>query len=118
VQFVPEAPDLLAAIGKLLDEKVLAAVPADLQHQVRVAAHLSTLIERELRLGPGNDTREDELLADLLGGSVADPQTALSDRIRFGDDEAFEAAAWVSVVEITRHDLAVAKPGHDHWEGE
>jgi Domain of unknown function (DUF6285) len=117
VQFVPEAADLLAAIGKLLDEKVLAAVPADLQHQVRVAANLSTLIERELRLGPGNYIEEDDLLAALLGERVADPQTVLADRIRHGDDEEFEAAAWVATVEITRHDLAVAKPGHDHWEG-
>ena len=118
MQFVPAAPDLLAAIGKLLDEKVLNAVPADLQHQVRVAAHLSTLIERELRLGPGNTARETELLTGLLGESVADPQAAVADRIRDGDDPAFEAAAWTAIVEITRNDLAVAKPGHDAWEGE
>ena len=62
MQFVPEAADLLAAIGKLLDEKVLNAVPPDLQHQVRVAAHLSTLLEREARLGPSNAVREHDLL--------------------------------------------------------
>jgi Domain of unknown function (DUF6285) len=118
VQFVPEAADLLAAIGKLLDDKVLDAVPPDLQHQVRVAAHLSTLVERELRLGPVNDARERELLDDLLGEVVADPTTALAERIRLGDDEAFEARAWPVIVEITRNDLKVAKPGHDNWEGE
>ena len=93
-------------------------MPPDLQHQVRVAAHLSTLVERELRLGPANTAREDELLAGLLGGPVDDPQAALAERIRTGDDEAFEARAWAAIVEITRHDLAVAKPGHDRWEGE
>ena len=132
MQFVPEAADLLAAIGKLLDEKVLAAVPPDLQHQVRVAAHLSTLIERELRLGPANDARERELLDGLLrepsessseradqhGEAVEDPQAAVAERIRHGDDESFEARAWPAIVEITRNDLAVAKPGHDRWEGE
>lgn len=118
MQFVPEAADLLAAIGKLLDEKVLTVVPPDLQHQVRVAAHLSTLIERELRLGPANDARERELLDELLGGHVDDPQAALAERIRHGDDESFEARAWPAIVEITRNDLAVAKPGHDRWEGE
>ena len=118
MQFVPEAADLLAAIGKLLDEKVLNAVPADLQHQVRVAAHLSTLVERELRLGPANTAREDELLAELLGETVADPQTVLAERIRHGDDESCEARAWPAIVEITRNDLKVAKPGHDVWEGE
>ena len=116
VQFVPQAADLLAAIGKLLDEKVLPAVPPDLQHQVRVAAHLSTLIEREVRLGPNNDARERELLAVLLGEAVADPNAALAERIQHGDDETFETAAWPVVVEITRNDLAVAKPGHDRWE--
>jgi Domain of unknown function (DUF6285) len=117
VQFVPEAADLLGAIGRLLDEKVLGTVPPDLQHQVRVAAHLSTLLEREARLGPGNTAREDELIAGLLGERHADPQAALAARIRDGDDPAFEAAAWVAIVEITRNDLAVAKPGHDRWEG-
>ncbi len=117
MQFVPEAADLLAAIGKLLDEKVLGAVPPDLQHQVRVAAHLSTLLEREVRLGPGNTAREEELIAELLGERVADPQAALAARIRDSDDPAFEAAAWAAIVEITRNDLAVAKPGHDRWEG-
>ena len=118
MQFVPEAPDLLAAIGKLLDEKVLNAVPPELQHQVRVAGHLSTLVERELRLGPENTARETELLTELLGGSAADPQTTVADRIRDGDDTAFEARAWTAIVEITRNDLAVAKPGHDRWEGQ
>lgn len=118
MQFVPEAADLLAAIGKLLDDKVLPVVPPDVQHQVRVAAHLSTLVERELRLGPANDARERELLDELLGGASDDPQLALAERIRHGDDEAFEARAWPVIVEITRNDLRVAKPGHDRWEGE
>ena len=118
MQFVPEAPDLLAAIGRLLEDKVLAAVPADLQHPVRVAAHLSLLVERELRLGPSATARENDLLAELLDELVADPQAAVAERLRHGDDEAFEARAWQALVEITRGDLAIAKPGHDAWEGE
>jgi hypothetical protein len=118
VQFVPEAADLLAAIGKLLDEKVLNVVPPDLQHQVRVAAHLSTLLEREARLGPAGAARERELLTGLLGEEVDNPNDALAARLRDGDDEAFEAAAWPALVEIARMDLAIAKPGHDRYEGE
>ena len=118
MQFVPEAADLLAAIGKLLDEKVLNVVPPDLQHQVRVAAHLSTLLEREARLGPAGAARERELLTGLLGEEVDDPNAALAARIREGDDESFEARAWPIVVEITKMDLAIAKPGHDRYEGE
>ena len=118
MQFVPEAPDLLAAIGKLLDERVLNAVPSELQHPVRVAAHLSTLVERELRLGPVSTAREHQLLAGLLGEEVEQPQAVLAERLRSGDDPAFEARAWEAMVEITRNDLAIAKPGHDSWEGE
>ena len=118
MQFVPEAADLLAAIGKLLDEKVLNVVPPDLQHQVRVAAHLSTLLEREARLGPTQSVRERELLTGLLGEEVDNPTDALTARIRTGDDEAFEAKAWPVIVEITKMDLNIAKPGHDRYEGE
>jgi hypothetical protein len=118
VQFVPEAADLLAAIGKLLDEKVLNVVPPDLQHQVRVAAHLSTLLEREARLGPAGAAHERELLTGLLGEEVDNPTDVLAARIREGDDEAFEANAWPVVAEITKMDLAIAKPGHDRWDGE
>ena len=118
MQFVPEAADLLAAIGKLLDEKVLNVVPLDLQHQVRVAAHLSTLLEREARLGPADAVRERQLLTGLLGEEVDHATDALAARIREGDDETFEAKAWPVIVEITKMDLDIAKPGHDRWEGE
>ena len=113
MQFVPEAADLLAAIGKLLDEKVLNVVPPDLQHQVRVAAHLSTLLEREARLGPAQSVREHELLTGLLGEDVDNPTEALAARIHNGDDEAFESKAWPVVVEITKMDIAIAKHGHE-----
>ena len=82
-QFVPEAGDLLAAIAKLLDD-VLLNVPARQQHEVRVAANLARLIEREVRQGPG------------------EPEPA--------------EPTWEQMVAITRRDLAVAKPGYDHWE--
>jgi hypothetical protein len=120
VQFAPDAPTLLAAIGALLDEQVLRAVPADLQHQVRVAGHLARLVERELRLGPAADDRERELLGGLLDDEAGDGDDlvgAVATRLRERDDPAFERAAWPVLVEIARLDLAVAKPGHDAWEG-
>jgi hypothetical protein len=117
VQFPPDAADLLAAIGRLLDDRVLDAVPPDLQHQVRVAGHLAHLVEREVRLGPENASRERQLLTDLLGVDVSDPQAALAERLRATDDAAVEVAAWSALVAVTRQDLAVAKPGPDRWEG-
>jgi Domain of unknown function (DUF6285) len=118
VQFPPDSADLLAAIARLLDEQVLAAVPAHLQHPVRVAAHLSHLVERELRLAPQQAARERALLTELLGGEVDDPAATLAARLRAGDDPDLEARAWPVLVEIARQDVAVAKPGHDSWEGE
>ena len=75
-------------------------------------------MERELRLGPAGAARERELIDGLLGERVDDPAAALADRLRHGDDESFEVQAWTALVEITRADLAVAKPGHDSWQGE
>lgn len=82
-QFVPDAGDLLAAIAKVLDD-VLPNVPAHQQHEVRVAANLARLVEREVRQGPPPP-------------EPTDP-------------------TWDELVEITRRDLAVAKPGYDAWE--
>ncbi len=118
MQFLPAAPELLGAIATLLEDKVLAAVPADLQHQVRVAAHLSRLLEREARLGPEAASRERELVTALLGQPADDPAAALAERLAGDDvDAEFEARAWETLVEVTRADLAICKPGHDRWEG-
>jgi hypothetical protein len=119
VQFVPTAAELAAAIARLLDEQVMGGVPAHLQHSVRVAGHLASLLEREARLGPATTARERELLGGLLGADddVDDLTAELADRIRTGDDD-FARDAWGALVEITRGDLAIAKPGHDSWEGE
>ena len=121
MQFVPTAAELAAAIAGLLEEQVIGEVPAHLQHPVRVAGHLARLLEREARLGPGAADRERVLLAELLGvedGDVAALTAELATRIRTGGDDDFARAAWAALVEITRGDLAIAKPGHDSWEGE
>jgi Domain of unknown function (DUF6285) len=121
MQFVPTAAELASAIADLLEEHIIGAVPGHLQHPVRVAGHLARLLEREARLGPGAADRERRLLGELLGvddGDVQALSTALADRIRTGGDADFERAAWSTLVEITRGDLAIAKPGHDSWEGE
>lgn len=87
MQFVPESADLLAAVAAVLDD-VLPAVPAHQRHEVRVAANLTRIVEREIRLGdqPDPDLPEDD------------------------------AERWAALVAITRRDLAIAKPGYDAWE--
>ena len=118
MQFPPDRAELLAAVGRLLDDEVLGAVPPHLQHQVRVAAHLVHLVEREVGVGAEHAARERALLTELLGADVEDPQAVLAARLRAGDDPDLERRSWTTLVEITRQDLAVAKPGHDSWEGE
>ncbi|MBA3604562.1 MAG: DUF6285 domain-containing protein [Actinomycetota bacterium] len=117
MQFPPAPGELLGAIAALLTDQVLAAVPEELVHQVRVAAHLAALLERETRLGPAAAARERELLAALLGVDADDPAAVLAARLRAEDDADFERRAWDALVEVTRQDLAIAKPGHDAWEG-
>jgi len=119
-QYLPDAADLLGAIARLLDDTVLAAVPAELQHQVRVAANLTAILEREARRGAPAAARERALIAALLGGDLApgdDPAAALDARLRAGVDDELAARAAAALVEITRADLAIAKPGHDAYEG-
>ena len=41
----------------------------------------------------------------------------LAERLRTDDDPVFQAQAWESLVAVARDDLAIAKPGHDSWEG-
>lgn len=119
-QFLPESADLLAAIARLLDDQVLAAVPPDLQHKVRVAGNLAKILEREARLGPAAADRERVLVADVLGeplDPLDDPAAVLDARLRAGVDDELADRAWVALVEIARGDLAIAKPGHDGYEG-
>jgi hypothetical protein len=120
MQYRPNAPELLSAIAELLEGEVLPAAPPALQHKVRVAAHLAGMLEREQHLGAENDRRERELLAGLLGhdGEVPELSAELAGRLRTGGNDALEAAAWPALVEIARADLAIAKPGHDGWEGQ
>lgn len=119
-QFLPAAADLLAAIARLLDDQVLAVVPPELQHKVRVAGNLAAILEREARLGPTGQRRERELVGQVLGEPVpddVDPAAALDARLRTGVDDELAERAWSALVEIARADLAIAKPGHDRYEG-
>jgi hypothetical protein len=119
VQYRPTASELLGDIATLLADEVLPAAPPELQHKVRVAANLARILEREERLAPGLDARERELLTALVGhdGELGDLRAELVERLGGDVDDAFERAAWEALVEVTRGDLSIAKPGYDGWEG-
>jgi hypothetical protein len=120
VQYRPTEGELLSTIAELLDMELLPALPPELQHKARVAANLARIIEREERLAPAAAERERERLSALMGraGDLPELRADLAGRLRGGTDRAFEAAAWDVLVAIARDDLAIAKPGHDRWEGE
>lgn len=120
VQYRPTAAELLESIADLLTNEVLPVVPSDVQHKVRVAANLSSILRAESLLGPDADARERERLGKLLGadGSLEALRSSLADRLRASDDSTFYAAAWNVLVATARDELAIAKPGHDGWEGE
>jgi hypothetical protein len=124
MQYEPSAEDLLAAIAELLEDDLLPALPDALRHRCRVAANLARILERQERLGPDAAARERERLLALIGGgdeAEDDDAVALSAelarRIRADDDPAFHQRAWDALVATARDDLAIAKPGHDAWEG-
>lgn len=124
MQYRPTAEEFLDAIGDLLRDEIIEAVPDALRHRVRVAENVSRILAREQRLGPDLSEHECDILTALLDRPAeTDPdirsmRVELSERLRTSDDTDFDRAAWEALVAITRDDLAVAKPGHDSWEGE
>lgn len=122
MKYRPDDAELLDAIAALLEDEVLPAVPAELQHKVRVAANLTRILQRQEGLEGEALGREADGLARLLGrdGPVEELRAELDSRLRRdGDYEpGFERQAWEALVSITRDDLAVAKPGYDSWTGQ
>jgi hypothetical protein len=119
MQYVPTAANLLATMADLLDDELLPALPSALQHKARVAANLCRILERQQELEAGAARREHDLLTRLLGhdGERAALSGELAHRLRTSSDAEFDRAAWDVIVAILRDDLAIAKPGHDGWEG-
>ena len=120
----PTAAELLADISALLTQ-VIDVVPDPQKHQVRVAANLAGIVEREVTLGPGNDDDErtaarraarrgcrhrpvDTLRAQLLA-RLADPSP-------LDPDESL--AIYDVLLETVRADLAISKPGYADWTRE
>jgi hypothetical protein len=115
VQDAPDAAQLLGAIADVLEHKVLPQAGAA-AHDVRVAANLCRILEREHRLDGPADARAREALGDLLGdqGTSGQLWRALADRLRADDvDDEFERRSFDVALAVVRDKLAVAKPGYD-----
>jgi len=119
----PTAAELLADISALLTQ-VIDVVPDPQKHQVRVAANLAGIVEREVTLGPGNDDNERRRLAALLDqGADTDLSTLraqllarLADPSPLDPDESL--AIYDVLLETVRADLAISKPGYADWTRE
>ena len=122
MQFRPDAHELLGDIAALLEDKVIDAVSGPLQHQVRVAANLARIVERETQLGPAAAVAE----RTRLGALVTDDGdlVAMRERLcaRLTGDQPLQAdegrAVYDALVATLRDDLAISKPGYDAWTGE
>jgi len=78
----PRADELLEAVRELLVSQVLDATQGQLRHQIRVAANVLAMVERELRHGPDLErahrrrmisvgaTSEAELVHAIRSGSM------------------------------------------------
>jgi hypothetical protein len=125
MQYRPTATELLETIAALLADEVVDALHGPVQHKVRVAANVASILAREAEVAPANADREARLTRALLDldGTDATPlaelRLRLATALRSGelpgrtDDE-----VWESLLQITRDDLTIAKPGHDSWTGD
>lgn len=120
MKYRPDDAELLDAVAGLLETQVMAAVPPALQHQVRVAANLARILERQQALEPEARERERGRLSALLGheGDLEALRAELDTRIRDDDPNLDPGELWDLLVATGRDDLATAKPGYDAWEGE
>jgi Domain of unknown function (DUF6285) len=119
----PTAAELLADISALLTQ-VIDVVPDPQKHQVRVAANLAGIVEREVTLGPSNDDNERTRLAALLDeGSDTDLSTLRAQLLaRLADPSPIDPDASLAIydvlLETVRADLAISKPGYADWTRE
>jgi hypothetical protein len=122
VKYRPSDAELLDAVASLLEEQVMPAVPAGLAHQVRVAANLCRILQRQEAIEPAARQRERQALLEVLdpggdpGWSLPGLRAELDRRIRAGDPHLERRLVWETLVATARDDLAAAKPGYDVWE--
>lgn len=114
----PTAAELLDAMAELLEEDVLATVPPELKHRVRVAASVARILQRDATFGLNVERSAQRVLTRLLDeeGAADDLRRRMAERVLSSDDPGYERVAWEAAVELTKGELSIVKPGHDAWE--
>jgi aminoglycoside phosphotransferase (APT) family kinase protein len=106
----PTATELLEAAREFVTDELMPATRESgaVQFHSRVAAHVLAIVERQLRLGPGQYVRHRATLDALGVGDIAE----LADAVRAGawDDHALELRA--ALAALARDKLAIAEPRH------
>lgn len=107
----PDALELVATVRDFL-ETLRPFVPGYGGFQVRVAANLLAIAERELRLGGEHAREEEAALRALVGrdGPAAELEAELVRRIRTGELGAGDADVVQQLRRITENKLRVANP--------
>ena len=111
----PTAAELLSAIADFLREEATPALDkADprLGFQMRVAVNSLAILEREGRLGPAADTREQARLAKLLGrdGTLEALNRELARQLRTGERDERDPELMAHLDATTADKIAIANP--------
>jgi len=122
----PTAEEILRDVAALLDNVLVPALSGPEQHQARVAASLIGIVHREVQFASSNDAAEREAWIGLLGDAAPADADLLTLRreaanaLRSGraDSPEDDAEVWPLLLQATRADLAIVKPGHDSWDGD
>jgi DNA primase large subunit len=80
----PSASELVEAVSEFLERDVLTATEGRVQFHTRVAINALGMVQRELELGPGSTTREQEqaLAAEIRSGALDDELDDVRARVR------------------------------------
>jgi hypothetical protein len=111
----PTASELLAAVADFLREEATPALDRAeplLGFQMRVAVNSLAILEREGRLGPAADAREQARLAKLLGrdDSLDELNRELARQLRAGERDERDAALMAHLEATTADKIAIANP--------
>ena len=111
----PTASELLTAIADFLREEATPALDKTdprLGFQMRVAVNSLAILEREGRLGPAADAREQARLAALLGrgGALDELNRELARQLRAGQRDERDAAVMAHLEATVADKIAIANP--------
>jgi hypothetical protein len=111
----PTASELLAAIADFLREEATPALDRTeprLGFQMRVAVNSLAILERESRLGPAADAREQARLVALLGrdGTLAELTHELARQLRAGERDERDVTLMAHLEATVADKIAIANP--------